>query len=372
MHRRVATRVAVTALSSALLLASCGSATSPIPDRGAARRSRPARGAVHAGTLSVLPDDGREPYFEAIDAAKHDIRIEICVLEDPQVLEHLQAALHRGVRVRAIVDRGKYDALPSERASLSQYLSTSGGVLHVSNPVFPRSFPKIILVDSRMFVYGSACLDQTTFQQYRDFAQVSTDPANLRLLHRLFETDWAHSAAPGRNASAFSPTPPISGRDLIVAPVNASARLVNLYERARRTLDVYTEIVGNPTLEGALVAAVGRGVRVRLIAPALVNGATPDAQQLQVSSLAALATAGVHVHVSGPEQNAQLPYMHARAAVVDGAVAYLGSVSLSPDSATMNREMGLIQRRTAAVRKLAAQFASDFARRTKVFSPNRV
>lgn len=107
---------------------------------------------------------------------------------------------------------------------------------------------------------------------------------------------------------------------------------------------------------------------MRLIAPALVNGAAPEAQQLQDSSLAALVAAGVQVHVSGPGQSAQQPYMHARAAVVDGTAAYLGSVSLSLDSATMNREMGLIQRHTAVVRKLAAQFESDFDARTKTFS----
>lgn len=318
--------------------------------------------------MSVLPDYGRELYFQAIEAAKHEIRIEICVLEDPQILEHLQVALRRGVKVRAIVDRGKYGALPSERANLAQYFTASGGALHLSNPVFPRSFPKIILVDSRMFVYGSACLDQTTFLQYRDFAQVSTDPEILRALHRLFETDWMSSAAPGQDVPAFNPTPPIPGSDLIVAPVNATARLVGLYQQARRTLDVYTEIVGNPTLGAELVAAVARGVRVRLIAPALVNGAAPEAQQLQDSSLAALVAAGVQVHVSGPGQSAQQPYMHARAAVVDGTAAYLGSVSLSLDSATMNREMGLIQRHTAVVRKLAAQFESDFDARTKTFS----
>jgi phosphatidylserine/phosphatidylglycerophosphate/cardiolipin synthase-like enzyme len=334
------------------------------------RTSRPIRSEPRAGTLAVLPDDGRELYFQAIEAAKHDISIEICVLEDPQILEHLQVALRRGVKVRAIVDRGKYLALESESANLAQDFTASGGALHLSNPVFPRSFPKIILVDSRTLVYGSACLDQTTFVQYRDFAQVSTDPTILRALHALFETDWTSSAAPGQQPAAFNPTPPIPGRDLIVAPVNAIARLVGLYQKARRTLDVYTEVVGNPTLESELVAAVKRGVRVRLIAPALVNGSTPAAQLLQDSSLAALAAAGVHVHVSGPKQNAQQPYMHARAAVVDDTVAYLGSVSLSPESATMNREMGLIQRQTAVVRKLAAQFQSDFSSRTKTLNPS--
>ena len=56
-------------------------------------------------SLTVLPEDGRALYVQAFDGAKRAIRIEICVLEDPQILERLQAALRRGVRVRVIVDR---------------------------------------------------------------------------------------------------------------------------------------------------------------------------------------------------------------------------------------------------------------------------
>jgi phosphatidylserine/phosphatidylglycerophosphate/cardiolipin synthase-like enzyme len=115
------------------------------------------------------------------------------------------------------------------------------------------------------------------------------------------------------------------------------------------------------------MAAVKRGVRVRLIAPEQVNGSTTEIQQLQDDSLAALAAAGVDVHVSGPTQSAQLPYMHARAVVVDGKVAYLGSISLSPNSITFNREMGMILRRQVFVRKLEAQFRSDFNLRTTKF-----
>src|SRR5262245_54098943 len=143
------------------------------------------------GSLAVLPEDGREIYFQAIDAARYEILIEICVLEDPQILDRIRTALQRGVRVRVIVDRTKYGDLPAERANLEQYLTAYGGELHLSNPQFPRSFPKIILVDSHLVVYGSACLDQTTFQQYRDFAHTSTRPEILRDLHRLFENDWA-------------------------------------------------------------------------------------------------------------------------------------------------------------------------------------
>jgi cardiolipin synthase A/B len=352
--------------------ASNGAAVSPqlgtnayaSPNDTNASRADPGLG---PGSLTVLPEDGRKLYFRAIDAAKSEIRIEICVLEDPQILQHLEAALRRGVEVRALVDFGKYEALASEQENLAQYLVRRGGRLHLSNPIFPRSFPKIVLVDSGLLVYGSACLDETTFRQYRDFATTSTDPQILREVQRLFENDWMYSEGVGDEAPPFNPTPPLAASDLIVSPVNGAERLVRLYQTAQRTLDVYTELLGNATLESELADAVKRGAKVRLIAPVNVNGGTQQDQQLQYASLVALAAAGVDVHVSGPAQTRELPYMHARAAVVDGRIGYLGSVSLSPDSITFNRELGLILRQPALVQALAAQFLSDWRLRTRRF-----
>jgi cardiolipin synthase len=326
-----------------------------------------ARLGLAQNSLTILPEDGRGLYFQALDAAKNEIRIEICVLEDPQILQHVQAALFRGVQIRAIVDRGKYSALTSEQENLALYLTSAGGQLHLSNPAFTRSFPKIILIDSNLVVYGSACLDTTTFLQYRDFATINTEAPILQELQRLFENDWMYSAAVGKEPPSFNPTTPISRKDLMISPVNSSDRMVRLYQAAQRTLDVYTELLGNLNLESELVAAVKRGVRVRLIAPVEVNGATTEMQQLQTDSLKALAAAGVAVHVSGPAESAQLPYMHARAAVVDGTFAYLGSISLSPDSSTFNREMGLISQQPFLVQALEAQFESDYHLRTKKF-----
>ncbi len=323
-------------------------------------------GSASSCALAVLPEDGRGIYLRAIDAAKDEIRIEICVLEDPQILERLEAALHRGVSVRAIVDFRKYAELASERKHLETYLTSAGGELHLSNPLFPRSFPKIILIDRDLLVYGSACLDQTTFARYRDFAATCRNEQVLGDVQRLFENDWVYSAPVGQESHLFNPTPAISSGDLIIAPVNAAQRLVGLYQQALQSLNVYTELLGNPTLESELAAAVERGVLVRLIAPLHVNGGTKEIQERQLASLTALAASGVNVHVNGRE-TVGLPYMHARAALIDGQTSYLGSASLSPDAITFNREFGLVFSEEAPVRQLQAQFESDYELRTKKF-----
>ncbi|MFY8149847.1 MAG: phospholipase D-like domain-containing protein [Prochlorococcaceae cyanobacterium] len=316
--------------------------------------------------LQVLPEAGRRIYRKAFALAERQIRIEICVLEDPKILAGLRDALDRGVRVRAIVDRGKYEALEPERQNLAAEFVAAGGELHLSNPIFPRSFPKTILIDSKLLVYGSACLDSTTFAQYRDFALSSTDPTVLRTIRRLFANDWAYSAPVGQEPPAFNPTPPVEPPELLIAPRNAAAGLSDLYQKAERRLDVYTEELGNAALESELVAAVARGVIVRLITPVQVNGASEEQNRQHTASIQALSAVGVRVRTSGPLESFDAPYMHARAARVDGRFAYVGSISLSADSTTVNREMGLIEGDPTVVEQLGRQFVHDFRRLTPV------
>ena len=59
--------------------------------------------------------------------------------------------------------------------------------------------------------------------------------------------------------------------------------------------------------------------------------------------------------------------MHARSAVADGKLAYLGSISLSPVSTTYNREVGLILGEEHFVRKLQGQFEIDFNSKSQAY-----
>lgn len=321
----------------------------------------------YPGSVAILPEDGRQIFFEAFAAAQREIRIEICVLEDPLILQSLNEALNRGVRVKVIVDKGKYESLPSEQINLATYLTSAGGELHLSNPIFPRSFPKVILIDHSSVLVGSACLDTTTFMQYRDYIYASDNSCLLSNLSHLFENDWSYSAPPGSSFPPFNPTPSISDDNLLVAPVNGANRLVEFIQNARKSIDITSELLGNPTLESELAAAVTRGVLVRMIAPQLVNGATPLEQALQITSLNLLKAAGIQVHVTLPPETATFPYMHARMAVADKKIAYMGSLSLSPNSITFNREVGLILDEYNFVRTLKRQFDIDFLTKSQVY-----
>ena len=59
--------------------------------------------------------------------------------------------------------------------------------------------------------------------------------------------------------------------------------------------------------------------------------------------------------------------MHARTAVADEKLGYLGSISLSPDSSTYDRGVGLILGDKRFVRKLQHQFEVDFNSKSQAY-----
>jgi phosphatidylserine/phosphatidylglycerophosphate/cardiolipin synthase-like enzyme len=311
-----------------------------------------------ARRLFIQPEAGRGPILEAIRAARSEIRVGICNLSDPEVGDALVRAAGRGVRVRVILDRADYLAKPPEQREAARLIA--GGVeVHLSNPVFPQSFPKYILIDRRRVVIMTLCIVPQTFEDTRDYGVSLHDPRVFREVESIFRADWAGSAPPGVTPPAVNPTPPIRDPRLIVSPTNAIAQLSRLITGARRTLDVTTEVVDDAFLEGQLVAAAARGVRVRLIAPVVSRAGQDNTAGLQF-----LAARGVQVRVTtspypGP---GAMPYMHAKSMVVDDRTTYLGSIDLDATETSRDRELGIILRLPGVTGPVRAQFRRDWMR----------
>ena len=58
------------------------------------------------------------------------------------------------------------------------------------------------------------------------------------------------------------------------------------------------------------------------------------------------------------------PYVHAKAIVVDGSTAYVGSANLTYNSLASNRELGIITSVSQAVTTLSSTIGGDFANGT--------
>ena len=76
----------------------------------------------------------------------------------------------------------------------------------------------------------------------------------LRLLEAeaIFEADYAHTTAP------------VMGK-LVVAPINARARLLTLINGATTTIDVEGEEFSDPAIADAIAAKADAGLKVRLV-----------------------------------------------------------------------------------------------------------
>ncbi len=230
--------------------------------------------------------------LQAIASARREIRLGMCNLSDPIVGQALANASARGVEVQVLVDRTDYAANPDEQALLAQ-LAAEGVEVHLSNPIFVQSFEKEMVIDGRTVLIMTMCLVPETFEDTRDYGLVLANPAIIGEVSRVFDNDWAFSAPPGVAPQQINPTPPLSVPNLIWSPINASDRLTTLIQGARHTIDATTELLDDPYLESALIAAVGRGVKFRLILPEVPLEAASN-----TAGIALLSGGGVSVRVS--------------------------------------------------------------------------
>jgi phosphatidylserine/phosphatidylglycerophosphate/cardiolipin synthase-like enzyme len=90
---------------------------------------------------------------------------------------------------------------------------------------------------------------------------------------------------------------------------------------------------------------------------------TPDNTQSN-ATLAAITAGGGHVYVGGaPESSSSpsSPYIHAKAIVVDGTTAWVGSENFSDESLSRNRELGVVFSDPEAVQDVLGTIRQDAA-----------
>ena len=201
--------------------------------------------------------------------------------------------------------------------------------------------------DTDVVVRGPAVADAR-----RRFAARFGDAADLRAVDAAPPAD----ASPAGERVAVVVHAP-SGDD----PVLRS--LLKAIDGATRTVDLeHAYVVRVPSVEAALVAAVRRGVRVRVLTNSLESCDEPVVAQAIVRSVGPLADAGVEVWLRRGST------LHSKFAAVDGVFAQVGSYNLHPRSHRLEHEvvLNVLGSRTAA--RLHAVFEADLGAATRVRS----
>ncbi len=322
-----------------LVLAACALAAAALVARGLlslvlAPAAPPAEAfeAVSVARLWVEPDDGRAPVRREIASARHTLDVAMYLFTDEPLIEEVERASRRGVRVRVLLEQAPLGAFDGNRR-IEERLDELGIAWRYGHPAYRYTHEKVIVVDGERALVMTSNLTRSAFTSNREYIALVSSPREVRDLAALFEADWLRTS--------YVPRSP----GLVVSGDNSRGRLLALIGSAHREIELEAEVLEDARIERALVHASRRGVRVRVIAP-MEEDLAPEVRDLSRS--------GVRVRLVAS------PYAHAKAILVDGERAYLGSVNFSAISLDQNREVGLITDTPSALRRLDAAFEEDW------------
>jgi phosphatidylserine/phosphatidylglycerophosphate/cardiolipin synthase-like enzyme len=342
---------------------------------------------VPSPTVEFYDNATSTPLLQLIDGAQTTIQIEIYQMSDPDVLAALRRALGRGVVIGVVQEPKSLGSTcnlfadevttPSagcadQRAFRQEVLARGGTYVPyrketlcatTSIPCFLHG--KMVIADSRAALVSTGNFNssnlcnrsQNPSRCNRDYSVITRDPETVKFLAAVFAQDTLGE----RYDLAAQLTPSLSEK-LTVSPLSRPP-LVELIGSARSSIHVENQYLEDREMNEALMDAARRGVKVEITVASLCAFGPPSARdQAQAKELfGAFDAAGIETRLL-PEQfkvGGRPGYLHAKAMVVDGARAWVGSVNGSASALANNREFGLFFSSQASVGELDALLTAD-------------
>jgi phosphatidylserine/phosphatidylglycerophosphate/cardiolipin synthase-like enzyme len=272
--------------------------------------------------LIIQPDDGITPLVKAVRNAKRRVDILIFRFDRSELEKALEAAVSRGVSVRALIahtNRGGEKIL----RKLELRLLDAGVSVTRSADDLPRYHGKMMLVDDTLHVFGFN-YTKLDIEKSRSFGVVTKDKRLVKEATALFEADCARQS--------YSP----SHDRLVVSPESSRAVLAAFIKKARKQLLIYDTKVSDRLMLRLLAERAKAGVEIRMFGKVGKGASGIEARKL-------------------PDLR-----LHVRAIIRDGTAAFMGSQSLRKLELDGRREVGVIIRDARVARKMQAVFETDW------------
>ena len=128
-----------------------------------------------------------------IDTATHSIDVQHPKFVDAVILDHLAAAVERGVKVHVLCG-GRHGISEGDVLDTFASLRTLrrfGAKVHKQKNL--RVHAKLMIVDGERALVGSMNIDRSAFDLRRELGVTVTEPAVVARLKEIFEQDWALS-----------------------------------------------------------------------------------------------------------------------------------------------------------------------------------
>ena len=273
--------------------------------------------------LIIQPNDGVTPLVQAVRGAKKTIDIVIFRFDRAELEKALEAAVARGVVVRALIahtNRGGEKIL----RKLELRLLDAGVTVARTADDLPRYHGKMMIVDDTLHVFGFN-YTKLDIEKSRSFGISTTDETLVKEAQALFEADSTRQAYKPSNA------------DLVVSPETSRERLTAFLKKAKKELLVYDAKVSDRLMLRLLAERAKAGVEIRMFGKTGKGATGIEARKL-------------------PDLR-----LHVRAIIRDGAAAFIGSQSLRKLELDGRREVGVIVEDEKVAKKMRDVFEADWA-----------
>ena len=272
--------------------------------------------------LIVQPDSGIAPVLTAIKQAKKSIDILIFRLDRRDVAQALEAAVSRGVIVRALTAHTNRGGEKNLRKLELELLEGGVTVSRTADDLL-RYHGKMMIVDGRMlhlFGFNFTTLD---IDKSRSFAVVVKHRKLVQEATKLFEADFNRQ-----------PYVPAFSR-FVVSPENSRERLTQFIKGAKRELLIYDPEVSDNAILQVLTGRAKSGLDLKII------GKVETKWQVKAEK--------------HPDKR-----LHVRAIIRDSSRAFLGSQSLRKLELEKRREIGVIVDDRKVVGEMREVFLNDW------------
>lgn len=272
--------------------------------------------------LIIQPDHGLTPLLRAIKAARERIDIVIFRFDRLEIEEALEAAVTRGVVVRALIahtNRGGEKTL----RKLEARMLARGIIVARTADDLPRYHAKMIIVDDALYVLGFNFTRQDIVKS-RSFGVVTRDLRIVRDAASLFEADSSRQT--------YAP----SHERFVVSPETSRARLTSFIKAAKKQLCIYDTQVSDNMIQRLLEERARAGVDIRIIGK--LEKPLLGIETRKLKSLR----------------------LHVRAMIRDGTSGFVGSQSLRKLELDGRREVGVIFAEARVAKQLLKIFEADW------------
>lgn len=284
-------------------------------------------------TVFVEPEAGTGPVVSALRQAESSILMKMYLMTEREVIAALKDAVARGVSVRVMLERNPYGSMDNEAVFAD--LQAAGVQVKWGNPTFRLTHEKSIVVDRRVALIMTLNQTRSAFTSNREYGIIDTNPDHVAEIVEFFNADWERRA------------PVLSNPRLVWSPDNSRERIRALLDGATESLDLEQLLMQDEEVEDHLIAAAGRGVRVRVLISPGMEANEPGLERLRKG--------GVEVRYLAD------PFVHAKVMVADGCKAVVGSVNISTASLDFNRELAILLDDPEVIETLEMTFERDWA-----------